>query len=195
LVSGAGIPWALRIGARVSSTHPTGQRACRRPANFIVGGQLGVVPVVEGEPVRDGRPGPRAEHSGGNPPAPEGESEAGTLPPRLEHAERRALRLFLCSPPCRDSIAQLQLRHPLHREALGFLWHLHQRLAEAGGGMRDGGQPAGDGLLAEALRLAPRLEPPLAALISSLAAGGSVVCSALVADPGAELGVVLDALE
>ena len=38
LVSGAGIPWALRIGARVSSTHPTGQRACRRPANFIVGG-------------------------------------------------------------------------------------------------------------------------------------------------------------
>jgi hypothetical protein len=40
LVSGAGIPWALRIGARVSSTHPTGQRACRRPANFIVAGQL-----------------------------------------------------------------------------------------------------------------------------------------------------------
>jgi hypothetical protein len=29
----------LRIGARVSSTHPTGQRACRRPANFIVAGQ------------------------------------------------------------------------------------------------------------------------------------------------------------
>jgi hypothetical protein len=40
LVSGAGIPWSLRIGARVSSTHPTGQRACRRPANFIVGEQL-----------------------------------------------------------------------------------------------------------------------------------------------------------
>jgi len=29
----------LRIGARNSSTHPTGQRACRRPANFIVAGQ------------------------------------------------------------------------------------------------------------------------------------------------------------
>jgi len=29
----------LRIGARNSSTHPTGQRACRRPANFIVDGQ------------------------------------------------------------------------------------------------------------------------------------------------------------
>ena len=39
LVSGAGIPWALRIGASVSNTHPTGQRACRRPANFIGGGQ------------------------------------------------------------------------------------------------------------------------------------------------------------
>ncbi|WP_231597092.1 hypothetical protein [Synechococcus sp. CBW1004] len=32
----------MRIGARVSSTHPTGQRACRRPANFIVGGQEAV---------------------------------------------------------------------------------------------------------------------------------------------------------
>jgi GH24 family phage-related lysozyme (muramidase) len=30
----------LRIGARNSSTHPTGQRACRRPANFIVAGQF-----------------------------------------------------------------------------------------------------------------------------------------------------------
>jgi hypothetical protein len=39
LVSGAGIPWALSIGAIVSSTHPTGQRACRRPANFIGAGQ------------------------------------------------------------------------------------------------------------------------------------------------------------
>jgi hypothetical protein len=28
----------LRIGARNSSTHPTGQRACRQPANFIVAG-------------------------------------------------------------------------------------------------------------------------------------------------------------
>jgi len=30
----------LRIGARNSSTHPTGQRVCRRPANFIVAGQV-----------------------------------------------------------------------------------------------------------------------------------------------------------
>jgi hypothetical protein len=29
----------LRIGARNYSTHPTGQRACRQPANFIVAGQ------------------------------------------------------------------------------------------------------------------------------------------------------------
>jgi IS30 family transposase len=42
LVSGAGIPWSLRIGTRLSSTHPTGQRACRRPANFIVGRHLEV---------------------------------------------------------------------------------------------------------------------------------------------------------
>jgi len=40
LVSGAGIPRALRIGARVACTHLTGQRACRRPANFIVAEHL-----------------------------------------------------------------------------------------------------------------------------------------------------------
>ena len=28
----------MRIGARNYSTHPTGQRACRQPANFIVAG-------------------------------------------------------------------------------------------------------------------------------------------------------------
>jgi hypothetical protein len=39
LGGGAGIPWALRIGTRISTTHPTGQRACRRPVNFIVAGQ------------------------------------------------------------------------------------------------------------------------------------------------------------
>jgi len=40
-VSGAGIPWALRIGTKVSGSHPTGQRASRQPANFIVGGHPG----------------------------------------------------------------------------------------------------------------------------------------------------------
>jgi len=183
-----------RKGAALLAQLPRGG-TLRQRAEQRLREALGVVPMVEGEPVRDGRPGPRAGHFGGNPPAPEGKSEESGVSPRLEHAERRALRLFLCSPPCRDAIAQLRLRNPLHREALGFLWHLHQRIKEAGGPARDGRQPAGDGLLAEALRLAPRLEPPLESLITSLAAGGSVVCSALVADPGAELGVVLDELE
>jgi predicted RNA binding protein YcfA (HicA-like mRNA interferase family) len=52
LVSGAGSPWALRIGARVSSTHPTGQRACRRPANFIVGGQPRLPGISQMQAVR-----------------------------------------------------------------------------------------------------------------------------------------------
>jgi predicted RNA binding protein YcfA (HicA-like mRNA interferase family) len=52
LVSGAGIPWALRIGARVSSTHPTGQRACRRPAHFIVGGQPRLPGISQMQAVR-----------------------------------------------------------------------------------------------------------------------------------------------
>jgi len=170
-----------REGAALLSQLPRGG-ALRQRAEQRLRQVLGVVPPA---PVRSADQAPKREDEIG---------QRG-LSSRLEHAERRALRLFLCSPPCRDAIAQLRLRNPLHREALGFLWHLHQRIKEAGGPARDGRQPAGDGLLAEALRLAPRLEPPLAALITSLAAGGSVVCSALLADPGAELGVVLDVLE
>jgi hypothetical protein len=39
------------------------------------------------------------------------------------------------------------------------------------------------------------MEPPLAALLTALVAGGWVVGSALAGDPGAELGVVLGVLE
>ena len=183
-----------RAGAALLAQLPRGG-TLRQRAEQRLQEALGVVPPVEGEPVRDDRRDGRARMQREMATSREEESGLDAVPSRLEHTERRALRLFLCSPPCRDAIAQLRLRHPLHREALGFLWHLHQRLAEAGGAVRDGEQSAGDGLLAEALQLAPRLEPPLAALITSLAAGGSVVCSALLADPGAELGVVLDSLE
>jgi hypothetical protein len=37
----------LRIGARNYSTHPTGQQACRQPANFIVAGQADLLPWSE----------------------------------------------------------------------------------------------------------------------------------------------------
>lgn len=38
-VNGADIPWALRIGARISSTHHAAQRAYRRPASLLGCGQ------------------------------------------------------------------------------------------------------------------------------------------------------------
>jgi hypothetical protein len=206
-----------REGAALLADLPRGG-ALRQRAEQRLREVLGVVPQVERAPSetrRTGCAGAGAEPSGRLPmdtrtsddaaPASllfsdrgsfsEDEPGAVCVSQRLELAERRALRLFLCSPPCRDVLAHLQLRDPLHREALGLFWHLHQRLAMVGGEMRDGGQSCGDGLLSEALRLTPQMEPPLAALISSLVAGGSVVCSALLADPGPELGVVLDELE
>ena len=44
-------------------------------------------------------------------------------------AERRALRLFLCNPGLREVLSVLELADPLHREAMGWLWCLQQRLA------------------------------------------------------------------
>jgi len=47
----------------------------------------------------------------------------------VQQAERRALRLFLCNPGLREVLSVLELADPLHREAMGWLWCLQQRLA------------------------------------------------------------------
>ena len=52
LVSGAGIPRAPSIGAKDTNTDPTGQRAWRRPANFIVAGQFRTVKYRPDHPRR-----------------------------------------------------------------------------------------------------------------------------------------------
>jgi hypothetical protein len=39
------------------------------------------------------------------------------------------LRLFLCNPGLREVLSVLELADPLHREAMGWLWCLQQRLA------------------------------------------------------------------
>jgi DNA primase len=170
-----------REGAELLAQLPRGS-ALRQRAEQRLRDALGVVPVVEGKGSQTpGRGNHRADA-----PEPDG---------RIEHAERRALRLFLHSPECRDAIAQLSFRHPLHREAIGFLWHLWERLRQAGTPQPATGAPATDGLVGAVRELLPQMEPPLAALLTALVAGGWVVGSALAGDPGAELGVVLGVLE
>ena len=104
-------------------------------------------------------------------------------------------RLFLHSPECRDVIAQLTFRHPLHREAIGLLWHLRERLGRAGAEEPADGASQVVGLVEVVMELVPQMEAPLAAFLTSLVAGGGVVGAALTGDPGAELGVVLGVLE
>jgi len=43
----------------------------------------------------------------------------------IERAELRALRLFLCSPVCRDPLAVLVITHPLYRQAQQCLVEPH----------------------------------------------------------------------
>jgi hypothetical protein len=68
-------------------------------------------------------------------------------------------------------------------------------LRQAGTPQPTTGAPAADGLVGAVRELLPQMEAPLAALLTALVAGGRVVGSALAGDPGAELGVVLGALE
>ncbi len=60
----------------------------------------------------------------------QGEAEEQALSDAsVQQAERRALRLFLCNPGLREVLSVLELADPLHREAMGWLWCLQQRLA------------------------------------------------------------------
>ena len=85
---------------------------------------------------------------------------AGSGEARVEQAERRALRLFLRSPECRDIIAQLTFCHPLHREAIGLLWHLRERLRRAGAELPATGAPQADGLVAAVMDCCRRWRLP-----------------------------------
>ncbi len=110
-------------------------------------------------------------------------------------AERRALRLFLCSPDCRPVLAELQLRQPLHREALGLLWRLEQRLIPARGASSAHGSTDSDGLVALLQVVSGQLDPTLAALVTGLSSGHALVCAELQRDPATELAAVLEVLE
>lgn len=111
----------------------------------------------------------------------------------IQQAERRALRLFLCNPGLREVLSVLELADPLHREAMGWLWCLQQRLA----GSDPSGEQAiqGDGLRAAVIAALPSMDPPLAQLLSPLLTCGEPVRVKLAAQPEPELMCILDVLE
>jgi DNA primase len=127
------------------------------------------------------------------------QSDASILKP-----ERRALRLFLCNPGLRKVLSVLELADPLHREAMGWLWCLQQRLAGrestsavAGSNPTRSVEQAiqGDGLLAAVIAAMPSMDPPLAQLLSPLLHCGEPVRVKLAAHPEPELMCILDVLE
>ena len=191
-----------REGAQLLASLPAGllrQRAAERLQRA-----LGVVvrPAAGGEPAREAA---RAAASQAEPlqgAATAGADGAdGAEQEATAQAERRALRLFLCSPDCRPVLAELQLRQPLHREALGLLWRLEQRLIPARGvspahGDTDSGTGSdGDGLMALLQAVSGQLDPTLAALLAGLSSGHALVCAELQRDPATELAAVLEVLE
>ena len=122
----------------------------------------------------------------------------------VQQAERRALRLFLCNPGLREVLSVLELADPLHREAMGWLWCLQQRLAgresinavDGSNPTRSGDQAMqGDGLRAAVSAAMPSMDPPLAQLLSPLMHCGETVRFKLAAHPEPELMCILDALE
>jgi len=122
----------------------------------------------------------------------------------VQQVERRALRLFLCNPGLREVLSVLELADPLHREAMGWLWCLQQRLAgrDASGAVAcsdrssSGGQAIqGDGLRAAVIAALPLMDPPLAQLLSPLLTCGEPVRVKLASQPEPKLMCILDVLE
>ena len=132
------------------------------------------------------------------------EKDQASSDTNVQQAERRALRLFLCNPGLREVLSVLELADPLHREAMGWLWGLQQRLAgSASNGAASisdsscsGGQAIqADGLRAAVIAARPSMDPPLAQLLSPLLYCGEPVRVKLAAHPEPELMCILDVLE
>ena len=133
----------------------------------------------------------------------EGEEQAQS-DTSIQKAERRALRLFLCYPGLRKVLSVLELADPLHREAMGWLWCLQQRLAGrestsavAGSKPSRRGEQViqGDGLREAVIAAMPSMDPPFAQLLSPLLHCGEPVRVKLAAHPEPELMCILDVLE
>jgi DNA primase len=107
----------------------------------------------------------------------------------IERAERRALRLFLCNPYCRDPLAALVISTDLYRRALQCLVEAHRRL----------NQPVHtsqtDPLPKAILAICPQLEPHLAALLEGLCIMDAAAREAAYQAPEGETMAILDVLE
>lgn len=107
----------------------------------------------------------------------------------IERAERRALRLFLCSPVCRDPLAVLVISNDLYRRAQQCLVEAHRRLNQPVRSAQD------DPLPRAILAICPQLEPHLAALLEGLCTMDAAAREALYQAPEGEMMAILDVLE
>jgi DNA primase len=122
-------------------------------------------------------------------------SSAASPPPahgdaaQIERAEYRALRLFLCSPVCRDPLAVLVVRNDLYRRAQQCLVQVHQRITGPIASAQD------DPLPRSVLAICPQLEPHLAQLLERLCSLDPGVRDTLFRQPEGEMMAILDVLE
>jgi DNA primase len=153
---------------------------------------LRVVPQLHHglQPHRAKGPG-TGRHREPQPPA----SPAASPPPayggaaQIERAEYRALRLFLCSPVCRDPLAVLVIRNALYRRAQQCLVQVHQRITGPINSAQD------DPLPRSVMAICPQLEPHLAQLLERFCSLDLGVRDTLFRQPEGEMMAVLDVLE
>ena len=153
---------------------------------------LGVVPQLH-----HGVQTHRAKGPGtGRPQAQQPQARPAASPPpahgdaaQIERAEYRALRLFLCSPVCRDPLAVLVVRHDLYRRAQQCLVQVHQRITGPIASAQD------DPLPRSVLAICPQLEPHLAQLLERLCSLDPGVRNTLFRQPEGEMMAILDVLE
>jgi DNA primase len=108
---------------------------------------------------------------------------------QIERAEYRALRLFLCSPVCRDPLAVLVVRNDLYRRAQQCLVQVHQRITGPINSVQD------DPLPRSVLAISPQLEPHLGQLLERLCSLDPGVRNTLFRQPEGEMMAILDTLE
>jgi len=153
---------------------------------------LGVVPQLH-----HGVQTHRAKGPGtGRPQAQQPQARPAASPPpahgdaaQIERAEYRALRLFLCSPVCRDPLAVLVVRNNLYRRAQQCLVQVHQRITGPINSAQD------DPLPRSVLAICPQLEPHLGQLLERLCSLDPGVRDTLFRQPEGEMMAVLDVLE
>jgi len=208
-----------RQGAELLAQLPHG--ALRRKAEQRLQQALGVIPHSIPVHVAGAGRGADAQQRQGDPSGLSATTKAPThRPPQVEEAiaeqdqapsnelvlqaELRALRLFLCYPGLREVLSVLELSDPLHREAMGCLWCLEQRIAKGdrlnpvphhGQSSSDASGSQGDGLRTAVIAAMASMDPPPAQLLAPQVHCGEPVRKRLACHPETELQWILDVLE